>query len=66
MLKKGNSIKDKIIRDTRALFESDEENYYKPVKIGNALMIIFMNIKLMEIKTKHYQLKNILMRLDHI
>ena len=66
MLKKDNSIKDKIIRDIRALFESDEENYYKPVKIGNALMIIFMNIKLMEIKTKHYQLKNILMRLDHI
>ena len=34
-LKKGNeSITDIIIRDIRNLFEVDEENYNKPVRVG--------------------------------
>ena len=31
---KGNDIKDKI-KDIRTLFESDEEDYYEPVRISN-------------------------------
>ena len=35
-LKKGNeSIKDRIIRDTRNNFEHEEEDYYKAVRVGN-------------------------------
>ena len=32
---KDNCIKDKIIRDTRTLFESEEEDYYQRVRISN-------------------------------
>ena len=34
--KKDNDIKCKIIRDIRALFESDKEDYYEPVRNDNA------------------------------
>ena len=34
--KKDKGIKDKIIGDIRTLFESDKEDYYEPVRIGNA------------------------------
>ena len=35
-LKKENqAIKDRTIRDIRNLFEHEEENYYKPVRVGN-------------------------------
>ena len=35
-LKKENeAIKDRIIRDIRALFEREEKNYYKPMRVGN-------------------------------
>ena len=33
---KDNGIKNKMIRDMRTLFESDEEYYYEPVRTGNA------------------------------
>ena len=29
-------INDKILRDIRTLYESDKEDYYKPIRIGNA------------------------------
>ena len=64
--KKEKSIKDKVLRYIRTLLESNEEDYYKPVKIGNALMIIMLNIKIMEIKIKPFQLKNTLIRSGHI
>ena len=32
---KDSGIKDKIIREIRILFESDEEDYHEPVRIGN-------------------------------
>ena len=60
--KKDNDIKDKKIRDIRFLFESDD--YCEPIRIGNAFSSNF-NIKVMEITAKHYQLKNILIWLDH-
>ena len=31
-LKKDNGIKNKIIKGIRTLLESDEENYYEPVR----------------------------------
>ena len=33
---KDNAIKDKLLRDIRTLFESDEDDYYKPIRTGNA------------------------------
>ena len=33
---KYNTIKDKVLRDIRALFELDEDDYYKPIRTGNA------------------------------
>ena len=29
------TVKDRIIRDIRNLFEHEEEDYYKPVRVGN-------------------------------
>ena len=53
------TIKDEILRDVKNLFEHEqEENYYKPgVKIR-------LHTKAIEIK--HYQLNNILIKLEHI
>ena len=42
-------IKDKIIRDIRSLCEQEEE-YYKPKKVSNFLIII-LNVKVTVIKT---------------
>ena len=33
--KESKAIKDRIIRDIKNLFEYEEENYYKPVRVGN-------------------------------
>ena len=36
-LKKENEgIKDRLIRDNKNLFEHEEKNYYKPVRLGNS------------------------------
>ena len=34
--KKDNTIKDKVLRDIRTLFELHEDDYYKPIRTGNA------------------------------
>ena len=34
--KKDNDIKDKIIRDIRFLFETQEGDYYEPIRIRNS------------------------------
>ena len=34
--KKDKGIKDKVLRDIRTLFESDEDEYYRPTRTGNA------------------------------
>ena len=46
-LKKKKTIKDRIIGDIRNLFENDEEDYYKPVTVGN-----FSNNNYLEYKYK--------------
>ena len=43
-----------------------DEVDYKSIRTGNALVVIIWNMKVMEIKIIHYQLKIILMKLNHI
>ena len=45
--KKYNSIKDKIVRGKRTLFESDEEkkDCYEPIRIGNAFSSNYIEYK---------------------
>ena len=49
------------------LFEhEEEENYYKPVRVSNFWNNNYIEYKTNMIEIKHYQLKNILIKLDHI
>ena len=50
----------------RKLFESDEEEYYKPIRTGNAFSSNCIEYESMEIKTKCFQLKIFLINLNHI
>ena len=34
-LKNKKGINDELLRDIRKLYESDEGDYYKPIRIGN-------------------------------
>ena len=58
MKKENEIIKGKVIRDIRNLVEQ-EEDYYKPARTGNFLSKIILNMKVMVIEMKHYQLKNV-------
>ena len=55
--KETKVIKYRILRDIKNLFEHEEENY---------IATTILNMKVTVIETKHYQLKNILIKLDHI
>ena len=55
--KEIQAIKDRITRDISNLFDKKKENYYAQFRIGN-----FLNMEIMEI----YQLKNILIKSDHV
>ena len=57
-------IKDKIISDIRFLFESNKEDYYQVIVM--LLAAITLSMKVMVTEIKHYQLMNILMKLNHI
>ena len=63
--KESETIKDKIVRDIRNLLEHEEEDYYKPVRVINFWKTVIINMKVMVIEIKHYQLKNILIKLGH-
>ena len=63
--KESEAIKDKIVRDIRNLLEHEEEDYYKPVRVINFWRTVIINMKVMVIGIRHYQLKNILIKLDH-
>ena len=56
---KDKGIKDRVLRDRRTLYESDEEDCYKPIRAVMLLAAITLNMKVMEIKIKHHQLKSI-------
>ena len=64
--KETKTIKDRILRDIKNSFEHEkqEENYYKLVRESNFWSSSYT--KVMVIKIKHYQLKNILIKLVHI
>ena len=61
-------IKDIVLRNIKNLFEYEkvEEKSYQPVRVNNLWSNNYINTKVMVIKIKCYQLKNILMKLDHI
>ena len=63
--KEREAIKDKIVREIRNLLEHEEEDYYKPMRVINFWRTVIINMKVMVIKIKHYQLKNNLIKLDH-
>ena len=63
--KESEAIKGKIVRDIRNLLEHEEEDYYKPVRVINFWKTVIINMKVMVIEIKHYQLKNILIKLGH-
>ena len=60
------AIKGKIIRDIKNIseFEKEEKNYYKPVRVNNALSNSYIEYKSNSDGNKHYKLKNILIKLD--
>ena len=65
--KKDSDIKDNVIIDIRTWFESDEENYYEPVRIGNSFSSNFGKYESNTDKGKTLSIEeNILIRLDHI
>ena len=65
--KETKAIKDVILRDIKNLFEHDEEeNYYKPAELVFVGVTIILNMKVIVMEIKHYQLKNILIKLDYI
>ena len=66
--KENKAIKDIILRNIRNLFENEEEENYKSVRKSFVFFLvkIILNIKVMMIEVKHYQLNNILIKLDHI
>ena len=53
---KKKAIKDRINRDIKILFEQ-EEDYYKSVRVGTTIKL---NMKVMVIEIKPYQMKNVL------
>ena len=64
--KENKSVKNIILGDIRKLFENDEEeSYYKPVRVCSFWSNNYNEYELMVIETKHYQLENILITLNH-
>ena len=61
--KRTETIKDRVLRDIKNLFEREEEENYKRVIFG---VTITLNTKVTMIEIKHYQLRNILIKFDHI
>ena len=60
-----DNIEYKRIRDIENLFVEFDGDYYKPIKLKVLLMIITLNMKVEETRTKIYHLKYILILLDH-
>ena len=55
-----------MIRHIRTIFESHEKNYYKLARFGNGFCSNYIEYESNGDKDKRYQLKNTLIRLDHI
>ena len=62
-LKEENeAIKDRVVRIIRNFFEY-EEDYYRLIRLGNFWSNNILNMKVMVIEVKQYQLENILIKL---
>ena len=65
--KETKAIKDRTLTDIKNLFEHEEEkiiiNQWEYVIFRETILL---NMKVTMIEIKHYQLKNILIKLDHI
>ena len=61
---KIEEIKKSLYNSRHDLFKPEEDRY-RPVRICNVLVVTTLSIKVMEIKIKYYQLKIILMKLNH-
>ena len=57
-------MKDRVIRDITNLFEHEEEDYYKPVRVSNLWSSIYVEYESYGDRNKHYQLDNILIKID--
>ena len=65
--KENKQTKDIMLRDITNFFENEEEeNYYKPVRLRNFWNNNHIEHEVTAIEIKHYQLKNSLIKLDHI
>ena len=65
--KENKAIKDIILTNIRNLLENEqEEKFYKPVCVRNFWSNNNIEYEVIVIEIKHYQLKNILMKLDYI
>ena len=63
-LKEENeAIKERVVRNIRNFFEY-EEDYYNLIRLGNFWSNNILNMKVMVIEVKHYQLENILIKLE--
>ena len=65
-IKKENSNAGKILRDIGTLLESDNEDYYKPIRIGNAFSSNYIEYESNGDKDKTLSIKVNLIKLDHI
>ena len=67
--KETKAIKDRILRNVKNPFEheeEEEENYYKSVKVSNFWGKNYIEYDSNSDRNKHYQFKNILIKLVHI
>ena len=65
-LEKKKDINDKVLRDMKTLFDSAEEDYYKPIRTDNGFSSNYIQYESTGDKDKTLPLKNILIKLDHI
>ena len=65
-LEKKKDINDKVLRDMKTLFDSAEEDYYKPIRTDNVFSSNYIQYESTGDKDKTLPLKNILIKLDHI
>ena len=52
-------MQGRIIRYIKTIFEQQEEDYYKPVRVDHFWIITISNVKVVVIEIKTYQWKNI-------
>ena len=67
--KKIEQLKIQYLEKIRNLFENEEEeNYYKPVRVSkfSSKILEYIEYEINRDREKHYQLKNIFMKLEYV